>query len=194
MAISIRLQQNTISPKADQLYKVNFDETAFLMICIQRAVREVWGKTYGIFQKDRFCNYSPVSREKVDRCNEGIEGPKEDEFALDFSEGFMNSLWNKDVIDKLTQNFITARAQHPHGYGLPDVSTEYISGEFFGHLKRSQEAWAKWQPRLTYGGEVETGDDVVERVEKYQQRRQASVNSRSRKQQVGFISCGMNSG
>ncbi|KAJ7478510.1 hypothetical protein FB451DRAFT_1172843 [Mycena latifolia] len=70
------------------------------------------------------------------------------------------------IHQKAQQSKMTKEDDHwwknsPDKWGIPDVEDEYISAEFFGHLKRAQEAWAKWRPRIlerdvTVGMETKT--------------------------------------
>ncbi|KAJ7135179.1 hypothetical protein C8R43DRAFT_1132729 [Mycena crocata] len=168
-AMDIKVQQSKLTEGEDILYK--------------RAFREVWRTTFQRVTAAEFSDYQPVSVDKVIACNAGEVGPDEADLTLDFSEGFMSSLWNKELLQRLTSSFLEARSRGPNKYGLPDVSAEYVMGEYYGHLKRSQETWALWQPcynKLT--GTCETANEVKIRVEAYLKKRQLSVNGRGARQ------------
>ncbi|KAJ7085986.1 hypothetical protein C8R43DRAFT_1142460 [Mycena crocata] len=152
-------------------------------ILYKRAFREVWRTTFQRVTAAEFSDYQPVSVDKVIACNAGEVGPDEADLTLDFSEGFMSSLWNKELLQRLTSSFLEARSRGPNKYGLPDVSAEYVMGEYYGHLKRSQETWALWQPRYNkLTGTCETANEVKIRVEAYLKKRQLSVNGRGARQ------------
>ncbi|KAJ7114577.1 hypothetical protein C8R43DRAFT_1138392 [Mycena crocata] len=168
-AMDIKVQQSKLTEGEDILYK--------------RAFREVWRTTFQRVTAAEFSDYQPVSVDKVIACNAGEVGPDEADLTLDFSEGFMSSLWNKELLQRLTSSFLEARSRGPNKYGLPDVSAEYVMGEYYGHLKRSQETWALWQPRYNkLTGTCETANEVKIRVEAYLKKRQLSVNGRGARQ------------
>lgn len=91
------------------------------------------------------------------------------------------------VVDKLTKSIQSAREESADGWGLPDVSDEYVSAEFFGHLKQAREAWAKWQPRLIEGTlTMETEEEAIARVEAARERRLRTVKSTTAKKRVSL--------
>ncbi|KAJ7084494.1 hypothetical protein C8R43DRAFT_965272 [Mycena crocata] len=177
-AMDIKVQQSKLTEGEDILYKLEFKINSS-----QRAFREVWRTTFQRVTAAEFSDYQPVSVDKVIACNAGEVGPDEADLTLDFSEGFMSSLWNKELLQRLTSSFLEARSRGPNKYGLPDVSAEYVMGEYYGHLKRSQETWALWQPRYNkLTGTCETANEVKIRVEAYLKKRQSSVNGRGARQ------------
>ncbi|KAJ7787493.1 hypothetical protein B0H14DRAFT_2629298 [Mycena olivaceomarginata] len=127
-----------------------------------------------------FRHYVPVEADTVDRCNERYEGPSKDEFTLNFNQGFMTSLWNK-TIQKLCKIFLE---KHTAGLGwnLANVMEEYVKGELYGQLQRSQQEWARWQPRfLPLLGWPENESEIHARMEQYQDHCQTHINSHSNK-------------
>ncbi|KAJ7435677.1 hypothetical protein B0H11DRAFT_2295394 [Mycena galericulata] len=168
LSLEVKSQQSLMEKEDDLLYK--------------RGLREVWRKTHALSIANDFKSYQPIPLERVEACNNGEGGPEPGEYTLDFSEGYLTSLWNKKVINKLTQSFLAAHTTSSHGWGLPQVTTEYVQGEFYGQLKRSQQAWAQWRPRYIFNlNRMETEAEVRARVEAYQGDRQERVNTRSSK-------------
>ena len=55
---------------------------------------------------------------------------------LDFSKGWEKLWWNTIVLRNL-YNFINTKRTKQNGWGLPDVSEEYVMGELWGQLKHS---------------------------------------------------------
>lgn len=138
-----------------------------------------------------FVTYEPASRSQVADCNEGFPGPAADDYTLDFLPGYQTSLWNEQVIDKMAVTFQETRRESNDGWGLPDVSDEYVLAQFFGNLKRSQEAWAQWAPRLKLNNntwEMETTSQVEDRVDGYHTTRRANVRVNTAKTRVSALS------
>ncbi|KAJ7752231.1 hypothetical protein DFH07DRAFT_960667 [Mycena maculata] len=133
MAAAVKKQQAELAPEQDQIYK--------------NGLRELWRVTNGIDTANGFKNYTPADSKRVEICNDGGDGPDPSDYSLDFGDGYASSLWNKAVIGKLVKGFQRARAASG-GWGLPEVSDTYLEGELYGQLKRSQQAWALWRPRL----------------------------------------------
>ncbi|KAJ7850509.1 hypothetical protein B0H14DRAFT_3664790 [Mycena olivaceomarginata] len=167
MALAVKDQQANMSKEEDLSYKWG--------------LRELWDLYTNTVHAVDFRHYVPVEADAVDRCNEGYEGPSENEFTLDFGQGFMTSLWNKTIIQKLRKIFLEKRAEGL-GWNLANVTEEYVEGELYGQLQRSQQEWARWQPRfLPLLGRQENEAEIRARVERYQGHRQTRVNSRSNK-------------
>ncbi|KAJ7120070.1 hypothetical protein C8R44DRAFT_877545 [Mycena epipterygia] len=145
MALDVREQQSKMTHEQD--------------LCVKRALREVWRKTYNCVNEDQFSGYEPASLTQVERCNEGLESPDEEEYTLDFSSSFMSSLWNKEILERLTSGFMDAIEADPNHFGLPQISREYVLAEFYGKLKRAQEWWARWQPRYSVAGATQETDE-----------------------------------
>ncbi|KAJ7807011.1 hypothetical protein B0H14DRAFT_3765388 [Mycena olivaceomarginata] len=158
MALAVKDQQANMSKEEDLSYKWG--------------LRELWDLYTNTVHAVDFRHYVPVEADAVDRCNEGYEGPSENEFTLDFGQGFMTSLWNKTIIQKLRKIFLEKRAEGL-GWNLANVTEEYVEGELYGQLQRSQQEWARWQPRfLPLLGRQENEAEIRARVERYQGHRQ----------------------
>jgi hypothetical protein len=131
-----------------------------------------------------FASYRPADAADVEACNAGTsDGPGQD-LRLDFSRGYLSSRWNRIIINRIFALIQTAR-DNQGGWGLPDVSEDYIKGELHGQLKRSQEAWALVQPRFLHAsGQLETPEQVVARVEQYYNKRNSVSTSRVLRKRV----------
>ncbi|KAJ6457852.1 hypothetical protein C8R47DRAFT_1081907 [Mycena vitilis] len=169
MAMAVRAQQSVMTDEHDTLFK--------------RGLREVWRTTHGTATAEDFQTYVPVARRLVEICDEGGQGPGVHDYTLDFSEGYMASLWNKKIVSKLADGFLAARAASVDGWGLPDVSRDYIVGELYGQLRRSQQEWALSRARVVPDqGRHETKAEVLRRNVEYKAKRQAKSNGRTAKQ------------
>ncbi|KAJ7738031.1 hypothetical protein DFH07DRAFT_966182 [Mycena maculata] len=163
MAAAVKKQQAELAPEHDQSYK--------------NGLRELWRVTNGIDTANGFKNYTPADSKRVEICNDGGDGPDPSDYSLDFGDGYASSLWNKAVIGKLVKGFQRARAASG-GWGLPEVSDAYLEGELYGQLKRSQQAWALWRPRLLPALlRMETETEAIQRAEGYLGKRQSSTTS-----------------
>ncbi|KAJ7825991.1 hypothetical protein B0H14DRAFT_2596190 [Mycena olivaceomarginata] len=92
-----------------------------------------------------------------------------DEFTLNFNQGFMTSLWNKTIIQKLCKIFLE---KHTAGLGWNLANV----------MEESQQEWARWQPRfLPLLGQPENESEIHARMERYQDHCQTHVNSHSNK-------------
>ncbi|KAJ7700967.1 hypothetical protein B0H14DRAFT_2648612 [Mycena olivaceomarginata] len=109
----------------------------------QTMVRQVWRNKYSTDTAAEFASYVPAAERLVQLCNDGIAGPPEDVFILDFSKGYQTSLWNDAIIQKFTMALQAAHRESSDQWGVSEASDLYVSGEFYNQLKQSREAWAK---------------------------------------------------
>ncbi|KAJ7237287.1 hypothetical protein B0H12DRAFT_1238248 [Mycena haematopus] len=166
MAAEVKAQQARLTEEQDLLYK--------------RGLRELWRVTYQIDIADGFKDYHPADTVLVAACNDGGNRPAPSDYNLDFGPGYATSLWNKAVVSKLVESFQMARDASDDLWGLPKVSDAYLVGELYGHLKRSQQAWALWRPRmLPTLMRMETEAEAAERAKVSQGRRQVSTGNRA---------------
>ncbi|KAJ7843200.1 hypothetical protein B0H14DRAFT_3689865 [Mycena olivaceomarginata] len=169
-AKAIKAQQSRMTKEEDLWWKT------------QTMVRQVWRNKYSTDTAAEFASYVPAAERLVQLCNDGIAGPPEDVFILDFSKGYQTSLWNDAIIQKFTMALQAAHRESSDQWGVSEASDLYVSGEFYNQLKQSREAWAKWQPRLVLDAlEMETAEEVKSRVETAEQRRRAKGASNSAK-------------
>ncbi|KAJ7826002.1 hypothetical protein B0H14DRAFT_2596201 [Mycena olivaceomarginata] len=122
MVLAVKDQQANMSKEADLLHKVGASILAKieLTLCCSGDC-ELW---------DSYTN----------TVHTGYEGPSEDEFTLDFGQGFITSLWNKTSTQRLAKIFLEKRAAGLGG-SLANVMEEYVKGELYGQLQRSQQEW-----------------------------------------------------
>src|ERR1700722_1949325 len=171
---AIRVQQVQIGRENDLWWK--------------KAISEVWRKVYGTTEANDFAYYAPANKDDVGECNRGAgPGPGQD-LRLDFSMGFSRSRWNRMILQKICDQTRALREEQG-GWGIPDVSEAYIMGELEGQLKRSREAWALVQPRLSSeSGTIETREQTASRVQSYSAKRRADVSGRSLRKAVSLLS------
>ncbi|KAJ7253300.1 hypothetical protein B0H12DRAFT_1071439, partial [Mycena haematopus] len=144
--MDIKAQQAKMSKEDDILWK--------------RGIRAVWRQKYSSDTAADFGKYQPATDDQ------GIAGPDDNDYTLDFSPGWKTCMWNATIMDRFTELMQASRQQSQDGWGLPDVSNAYITGEFYNHLKQSQEAWALWRPRVVLETmELETASQIAARVQ-----------------------------
>lgn len=146
-------------------------------------IRREWKIEYEIQSATEFGDHIPATKDEVDSCESGKQGPG-DATRLDFNRGWERSRWNKIILQRIYNQILVDR-EEDGGWGLPDVSEEYIMAALYGQLKRAREAWSQFQPRLDLQtGNIETPDRLIHRVNTYTQGRLATIGSRSRRKHV----------
>ncbi|KAF8172366.1 hypothetical protein K438DRAFT_1981536 [Mycena galopus ATCC 62051] len=143
---AVAAQKATISHQCDLLWK--------------RLVRQLFRKQYSVKVFQDFAKYKPADIELVKRCDEGLEQPALNEYALHFGPNWTSSLWNVVIVEKLVRRAQAASGQTPK---LGQVSDEYVQGLFYGQVKQAQEAWKKARPRVSSTG-LETPGQAAVRV------------------------------
>ena len=135
-----------------------------------------------------FVQYTPAAADRVHVVNGGGRFP-DGVNQLDFGKGFERSRWNEIILSNICTKILEAR-QEENGWGLPDVSDNYLLGMLQGHLKRSRGVWAKAQCKfLSALGRVETEEEAQERLAQSEASRYASILSRSHRSHVSLLSC-----
>lgn len=146
----------------------------------------MWRNVFNCATAADFSSYTPASDADVAACNAG-EDPPADIMQLDFSKGWERSRWNKIILRRIHQLIVATRAEHGK-WEIPDVSEGYLMGQLWGQLKRSREAWVQVQPRFSLeSGEIETEDQLAQRIDTQSKRRSHATTSRSRQQRVRLI-------
>ncbi|KAJ7037646.1 hypothetical protein C8F04DRAFT_1256865 [Mycena alexandri] len=167
-AQAVKEQQAKMTAEEDGLYK--------------RSLRETWRSTFETTCSEDFQGYEPVSADRVEACRTGGAGPRPGEFILDFGAGYAKSLWNRKTMRAVVDCFLAAREASGNGWGLPPVSRVYVEEQFAGQLKRSQQAWAIWQPRFMQTElRYETSEEATARAQGYVAKRMVKVNNTSNK-------------
>ncbi|KAK7059493.1 hypothetical protein R3P38DRAFT_3167899 [Favolaschia claudopus] len=151
----------------------------------KQGLREVWRASQGLMRYQDFRGYSPADIGSVKKCDAGGAGPAISDYQLDFSKGYLSSLWNCKIIDKLVAYFFHARSKSPNGWGLPDVTDGYIRGIFHNvALKQSYDQYKKGQPRhIPELGRYETQEEVDERCDEDDDKRKGEKARRENKAQ-----------
>ena len=127
-----------------------------------------------------------MSNDLVAACHSSSSVPP-DVFQLDFSKGWEKSIWNRTILRRIYDDILAVR-ETEGGWGLPDVSEDYLLGLLYMQLKRSREAWSRMQLRfLSDRGRGETTQEAAERVIGQTGQRYQANSSRSRRQRVSFI-------
>jgi hypothetical protein len=117
---------------------------------------------FDIAQDDDFAMYNTVPPEIVEAYNKG-EGnaPDPNKLQLDMIGG-PDSQWNKTVLGLLLEKFKDAR--ETENWQLPDRSDKYLADLIRERYKRVATIWKNSQRRKTTTGELETWDQVEQRL------------------------------
>ena len=103
-----------------------------------------------------------------------------------FGKGWEKSIWNCTVLRRIYDDILAVR-ETDGGWGLPDVSEDYLIGLLYMQLKRSREAWSRMQPRfLSDSSRGETSQEAAERVIRQTEQHYHTNSSRSHRQRVSF--------
>ena len=149
------------------------------------AIRQFWRQRYNTRTADDFFDYIPASNDLVAACRNS-SGVPPDVFQLNFSKGWKKSIWNRTVLRRIYDDILAVR-ETDGGWGLPDVSKDYLIGLLYMQLKRSHEAWSQMQPRfLSDSSRGETSQEAAERVIRQMEQHYHTNSSRSRRQRVSF--------
>ena len=154
---------------------------------LQAVIRNFWRNEFELPTAADFAHYIPAAADRVRAVNDGGHFP-DGVNKLDFGRGFERSRWNEIVLSNMCTKILEAR-QEEDGWGLPNVSDDYLLGMLQGHLKRSRQAWAKAQCKFSPAlGRVETEEEAQERLAQSEASRYASILSRTHRSQVSFLS------
>lgn len=149
-------------------------------------VRQFWRQRYNTRTADDFFDYIPASNDLVAACRNSSSVPS-DVFQLDFGKGWEKSIWNRTILRRISNDILT-ECETDGGWGLPDVSEDYLLGLLYLQLKRSREAWSRMQPRLlSDNSRGETAQEAAERVIGQTNQRYQTNSYRSRRKRVSFI-------
>lgn len=100
---------------------------------------------------------------------------------LDFGKGFERSRWNTHILKTFCEDI----RENSYGWELAEVSDKYLMGILHQQLKRSREYYRMVQPRFLQDKHgMETMEDVLGRVQTYNDERSEVVGSRSRQKHV----------
>ncbi|KAF9548079.1 hypothetical protein CPC08DRAFT_769319 [Agrocybe pediades] len=147
----------------------------------KEVVRIRWKNVFQVSSIADFAEYEPAPSVAVAAFETGKEGPDSNN-VLDFGSSFERSRWNRVILKRLVDDLLEER-EEDGTWTVCDVSNEYLMALFYGQLKRSREAWKKVQKRPNMEeGRLETGDEVLQRVEEQSALRLAVVASRSRRE------------
>ena len=152
---------------------------------IQESIRSFWRQTYERATAELFEDYIPAQVARVNAVRDGGDLPS-DVLDLDFSPGYEKSRWNRLVLGRLYQQLIQSRADEG-GWGLVDVSEEYVMGLLAGQLKRSRDAWAVHQPKFSQTtGRFENSAEATRRAEESRESVHSGKVLRSRRKAVSL--------
>ncbi|KAJ8482676.1 hypothetical protein ONZ45_g14867 [Pleurotus djamor] len=109
-------------------------------------VRALWREVYKRDQDSEFFNYEPANEQDVEGVNCSGAAVPDGMSTLDFSEGFLDSEWNRQIMERFVVTF--QKMQKDPRVDLPKVSDQFILAILQNRLKLSQGAWKVVQPRV----------------------------------------------
>ena len=113
-------------------------------------------------QDDDFAMYESVSPTIIQAYNDGEgDGPNPDNLQLDMASG-PKSQWNKAALGILLEKFKDTRTEEQ--WSLPDRSDKYLADLIRERFRRVTLIWQKSRHQKTNSGELETWDQVENRV------------------------------
>ncbi|KAK7017762.1 hypothetical protein R3P38DRAFT_3201372 [Favolaschia claudopus] len=113
-----------------------------------RATLEIWRVYTGFQYAHQYNNYAPkrLSPQEIDDVDANkLQSTYGDHFY--FGTGYLNSPWNKRIIDEMIVFTQTKRLNDPKRWGTLEVSTVFLHGRYRAILRDCQQAWKRWQSR-----------------------------------------------
>jgi len=125
-------------------------------------VRSLFKDVFEVNQDDDFALHDSVLPETARAyANDVGDGPKEADLHIDMTGG-ANSRWNKRVTEILLSKLKDSREEDQ--WQLPHHSDAYLEELIKERLKRIMKVWAASQCRQKLSGEVESWDEVKQRL------------------------------
>jgi hypothetical protein len=124
-------------------------------------VRALFKKEFAVNQDEDFALHDCVTAEIARAYDNGGDGPDENDLHLDMAGG-INSTWNEDVRAILLAKLKDARREE--GWSLPRRSDWYLTDLIKERFSRVVRVWQTCQRRTKKSGELESWDEVEQRV------------------------------
>jgi hypothetical protein len=125
-------------------------------------VRALYRKEFHVKQDDDFAMHNSTLPEIARAYNEGEgDGPDSDDLHIDMIGG-VNSKWNKEVL-----HILLAKLKHTRKvekWALPKRSDSYFAELLKDRYKRAVNVWQRSQRGTNGSGELETWDEVEQRL------------------------------
>ena len=129
---------------------------------MQAHTRELFKKVFDVSQDDEFATYVSVAPAVVQAyINGDRDGPDPAKLQFDMRAG-PDSQWNQRVLGILLEKFKDVR--ETENWPLPDRSDKYFADLIRERFKRAATVWHSSQRRKTTSGELETWDEVEQRL------------------------------
>lgn len=117
---------------------------------------------FDVSQDDDFATYVSIAPAIVQAYNSGDgDGPDPANLQLDMRAG-PDSQWNQQALKILLDKLKDARTAE--NWPLPDRSDKYLADLIRERFKRAATVWQSSQRRKTISGELETWDEVEQRL------------------------------
>jgi hypothetical protein len=119
-------------------------------------------QVFKINQDEDFALHQSVTPQTADAYSNGEgEGPDENDLHIDMM-GALNSEWNKKVLEILLAKLKDVRKEEK--WSLPNRSDDYLAALIKDRMKRAMRKWTASQRKTNQSGELETWDDVEQRL------------------------------
>ncbi|KIM85943.1 hypothetical protein PILCRDRAFT_775973 [Piloderma croceum F 1598] len=124
--------------------------------------RALMKQVFGTNKDEDFALHQSVTPQIADAYSKGEEeGPDENDLHIDMM-GRLDSEWNKKVLEILLAKLKDVRKEGE--WSLPNRSDDYLAALIKDRMKRAMRAWAASQRKTNQSGELETWDDVEQRL------------------------------
>lgn len=134
------------------------------MIRQQKYVRDLFETVFDVTHDDDFTMHEPPSHEEIHGFKRGErEGPNPDDLHIDM-KGNISSKWNNAVVDILLEKLLQKKSDPEYWGDMPEKSDMYFEDLILLKLTRARSSWRNAQPHLNEEGELESINEVEDRM------------------------------
>jgi hypothetical protein len=139
---------------------------------------------FDVTHDDDFAAHEPPSHEEILSFKRGGEGPIPDNLRIDM-KGTISSKWNEAVVDILLEKLLQRKADPEFWGDMPERSDTYFEDLILAKLTRARSTWRNAQPHLNEEGELESIDEVEQRMITTKEERDRRGRAYTRHKTVG---------
>lgn len=155
---------------------------------LKSLARAVMKEKFGISSTEDFALYVPLDQNIIrsyTTTSDPDSGPDKNNLELDM-RGKISSHWNKRVIEILVEE-AEERLKTDKSYeGLPKCSSRYMADIFKHLVERARVSFNNAQQKFKENGEVETVEEVEQRMVEQKEKALKDVRVNTRRQAVGL--------
>lgn len=141
---------------------------------------------FDITSTEDFALYIPLDPKIIGRYtnpNDPDSGPDKNRLEIDM-RGKISSLWNKRVVEILIEAAEECRQTDKTYDGLPKRSSKYMGELFKSLLERARVSFNNAQQKFKEDGEVETLDELEQRMVEQKEKSLKDIRLHTRRQAV----------